>query len=73
MKNDKRYSISYTSGATGYGWDSYVNTITEVKREIKGIKDTYTARVTVFDSKINDFVFYKRALDRIPETDLIYQ
>ena len=73
MKNGKRYSISYTSGATGYGWDSSVNTIAEVKREIKSVKGVYTARVTVFDYAAKEFIYYKRALDLYPETDLIYQ
>ena len=69
---EKRFSISYTSGATGYGWDHYADTIAEVKRTIKDLKGIYTARVTVFDSKIGDFVFYKRALDLYPETDRIF-
>ena len=67
----KKYKVSYESGATGFGWDEEVDTITEVIRLIENIRHDFTAKVTVFDSQFKDFVFYKRSLTHHCETDFI--
>lgn len=66
------YTVSYTSGATGYGWDQEVNTIQEVKYLIESSRKNYTAMVTVYSKKHNDFIFYKECLTYKPEVDYIY-
>lgn len=69
----KKYSVSYVSGATGFGWDEELDTIKEVEYCIVDFKDIYTAEVTVFDRELGDFVFYKRALTHDYDTDYIFK
>lgn len=66
-----KYSISYTSGATGYGWDHECETITEVERIISDLRKEITAAISVFDKQLNDFIFWKRALCP-PDKDMIW-
>ena len=66
------YTVSYTSGPTGFGWDQEVNTIEEVKYLIECLRKEYTAMVTVYSEKHEDFIFYKECLHYKPEIDYIY-
>lgn len=65
-----RYTVSYTSGPTGYGWEQDVNSFAEVKRMVKSCS-VYTSMVTVWDSKKSDFIYWKRCLRYMPDTDLL--
>ena len=64
-------TVTYVSGATGFGWTEYANTIKEVEWLLQGIATKHTAQVSVWDNELEDFIFYKRALAE-PETDLIH-
>jgi len=66
----KKYEISYTSGATCYGWDRSCDTINEVEYLIEELRDTWNAMVHVWDNELHDFIFYKHALSN-PEIDLL--
>lgn len=68
----KKYSVNYTSGATGYGWQEDLDTITEVEYCIQEYKDIYTAQVSVFDRELGDYVFCKNALAHEYNTDFIF-
>lgn len=65
----KKYQISYCSGATGYGWTHESDRLEEIEPFVDEKRTDYSARVTVWDNSINDFIFYKRALTYTPETD----
>lgn len=71
MKN-KKYSISYLSGSSCFGWEEEVDTIQEVENIIEDFRKIYTAKVTVFDNESNIFIFYKNCITSKPEIDLIY-
>lgn len=57
-----RYSIAYTSGATGYGWEEERRTKAETLGVIQELRHEYTAFVRVWDEKKQDFVFWKDTL-----------
>lgn len=67
-----KYMVSYTSGATGYGWERKCETVEEVKYLIDEIRYINSAMVTVWDMNWNGFVFYKNCGSDKPETDYIY-
>ncbi len=69
---EKNYTVSYSSGATGYGWEEKVNTLEEVKLTLGGIHKNYTAHVTVYSRKHNGFVYWKDCLQYNPRTNLIH-
>lgn len=68
----KKYIISYVSGATGYGWEEKVNTIEEVENIVNEFKNIYTAKLSVFDNQLDDFIYYKFSLESKPQVDFIY-
>lgn len=63
----KRYTVKYNSNTR------YYDSIKEFKNEIYYFKsyDCYYCKVTIFDTKIEDFIFYKDVLTNNPEIDLI--
>lgn len=58
----KKYSVSYVSGATGYGWTHEYDKLEEFEYLVEEMRHEYTARVTVWDSELEDFVFWKDVL-----------
>lgn len=66
-----RYKISYTSGATGYGWEEPVASRAEVKSTIKSLCD-YTAELWVWDEKVKDHIYWKRCLEHNPRIDRLF-
>ena len=70
-RNHKKYVVSYCSGATGYGWEAEHDRLDEFESFIDEMRHEYTARVTVWDSTLKEFIFYKRALSSNPETDML--
>lgn len=67
----KKYEVSYTSGATGFGWDKEVDTIDEVMDKIDGLDHEYTAKVSVWDNIHEKFIFYKDCLEYDPKINLL--
>lgn len=67
-----KYKIDYTSGATGYGWEEECRTINEVLTILDELRHEYSAKLSVWDRELNDFIYYKYSLTYKPETDLIY-
>lgn len=70
MKHRKRYTIQYTSGATGYGWEQEMDTIEEVLDTIR-LMYNYTAELWVWDDVKRDHVYWKRVLTYKPEINTI--
>ncbi len=58
----KKYTVDYASGATGYGWSEEFDRLEEFEDFIKEMRSEYTARVTVWDNELGDFVFWKDVL-----------
>ena len=70
MKDKKRYSITYVSGATGYGWEHETNSMREVKQIIKSMFN-YTSALDVYDREADKFIYWKRVLSYDPEINEI--
>lgn len=68
----KKYLLSYTSGSTGYGWEMEHDRIDEFEGFVDEMRYVYTARVTVWDNDLKDFIFWKDCLSYKPETDLLH-
>ncbi len=69
----KKYSVSYTSGATGFGWNKEYERLEEFEDFINEKRKDYTAKVTVFDNTLKDFIFWKKALTFNTEVDLLHE
>ena len=67
-----KYVVSYTSGATGFGWVRECETIEEVKYMIDEVRYIDSAIITVWDKNWGDYVYHKNYLCNKPETDYIY-
>jgi hypothetical protein len=69
----KKYTVQYNASPTSYGIDhtEEVDTITEVENLINEYKKMYQSAVRVFDSILNDYIFYKHIGTTTPEIDLI--
>ncbi len=68
----KKYSVSYTSGATGFGWDKEYDRLEDFEDFINDKRKDYTAKVTVFDNTLKDFIFWKNALTYNIDTDRLH-
>ena len=66
----KRYSISYCSGATGYGWDAQADSIEEAIGIVKSVYG-YTSEIWVWDDEKREHIYWKRVLTYQPEIDTI--
>lgn len=70
-KKEKKYTVWYTSGATGFGWKEEYNRLNEFEAFIDQMRREYTASVQVWDSKLEDFIFWKDCLTFKPDIDLL--
>lgn len=66
-----KYTVDYTSGATGYGWTREYDCLDEFEYFINEKRNDYTAKVTVWDNELQCFIFWKRALSWNCETDML--
>lgn len=68
-----RYHISYTSGATGYGWEQETDSLKEARgiAHSDSFGENYTAMVTIWDEELKDFIFWKSVLCYKPDIDNI--
>lgn len=57
-----KYTVDYTSGATGYGWTKEYDRLDEFEYFINEKRNDYTARVTVWDNELEEFIFWKDTL-----------
>lgn len=67
----KKYTVNYTSGATGYGWEKKYERLDEFEDFINEKRKDYTARVTVWDEELEDFIFWKDTLTWDCEVDIL--
>lgn len=68
----KKYCVSYTSGATGFGWDHEYDRLDEFEDFVKEKeRNDYTTRITVWDSDLEKFVYWKDCLAYKPRIDML--
>ena len=70
-KHEKKYTVHYCSGATGYGWTTEFDCLNEFEGFVDEMRTCYTAFCSVWDDGIKDFIFYKRVLEYKPEIDML--
>jgi hypothetical protein len=66
----KKYTVTYISGATGYGWSQQYDRLDEFEDFIDEMRNEYTAAVRVWDEDLNRFIFWKKALST-PSIDML--
>lgn len=64
--------MSYTSGATGFGWDKEYDGLEDFEDFINDKRKDYTAKVTVFDNTLQDFIFWKDTLTYDTRIDILH-
>lgn len=67
----KKYSVSYCTPNTGYGWEVEHDRLDEFEDFINEHRNNYHANVRVWDNTLGKFVFVKYALERKPEVDML--
>lgn len=70
-KKHKKYSVSYCSGATGFGWEQEFDRLDEFEYFVNEIRHESTAELWVYDYQIKEFIFIKRTLTFKPEVDML--
>lgn len=65
----KKYSVSYCSGSTGYGWRQEYDRLDEFEDFVNEMRREYTASITVWDTSVQDFIFWKDCLSYKPSID----
>ena len=71
----KRFSISYSSGTTGYGWHKETNDLRDMFQCVDGFRYKnskgyeHSAHLTVWDNEKEDFIFWKDVLEFYPKTN----
>ena len=62
-----RYHIEYST--INYAWSEKTDSFAEVKRIANEFRYERHVRLTIWDAKKKDFIFWKRALCYRPDTD----
>ena len=70
-EKDMKYTVDYASGATGYGWSKEYEKLEDFEDFIKEMRNEYTAAVRVWDSELEDFIFWKDVLTWDCEIDML--
>ena len=68
----KKYTVTYVSGATGYGWKSEYDTLADFENFVDEKRKDYTARVLVWDNILQKFIFWKDCLSYTARIDMLH-
>ena len=68
----RKYSVTYVSGATGFGWVHDYDRIDEFEDFVDEIRNEYSACLTVWDNELEDFIFWKDCLSNKCEIDMLH-
>lgn len=67
----RKYSVAYAS-STGFGWEREYDRIDEFEDFVDEIRNEYTARLTVWDNQIKQFLFWKNCLTYNCKIDMLH-
>ena len=70
-KQHKKYSVSYCSAPTGYGWTQEYDRVSEFESFVDEMRREPTADLSVYDNDLGDFIFWKRAMRYDPDIDML--
>ena len=68
-----KYTVTYTSGSTGYGWTEEYDRLADFEYFVDQMRDEYTAYITVFDNRLEEFIFWKDCLTFKPRIDMLHE
>lgn len=68
--NEKKYSVSYTNGASGYGWGREYEHLNEFEDFITTV--SRTSYVCVYDNEIDKIIYKKDVLNDEPSIDFLH-
>ena len=68
----RKYSVTYASGATGFGWEHEHDRIDEFECFVDEIRHEYTACLRVWDNELEDFIFWKDCLSSKCKIDMLH-
>lgn len=66
----EKYTVSYASGATGFGWEQNFKRLEDFEYFLKEKRYDRTAVLTVWDNEKEVFVFWKDAFSE-PTVDML--
>lgn len=66
---EKKYYVSYASGATGYGWEHEYDRLDEFEDFVRGVDRT--AYIFVYDYELGETIYHKDCLDDKPTINLL--
>lgn len=70
-RHEKKYIVEYASGACGYGWTHECDRLEEFEDFVNEMRNHYTAYLSVWDTTLDGFIFYKRTLEYRPDIDIL--
>lgn len=68
----KKYTLTYVSGATCFGWEKEYDRIEEFESFVDEMRAEYTASVTVWDNEIQKFIYWKNCLTYKAKVDMLH-
>lgn len=66
-----KYIIDYCSGSSGYGWTKKYDRLDEFEDFINECRQSYSAKVRVFDTTLNKVIFQK-GCSWTPSVDMLH-
>lgn len=67
----KKYTVSYTSAPTGYGWTREFDRIDEFEDIVNAARRDCTRSVSVRDNELEKEIFFKRVMTYKIEVDML--
>lgn len=67
----KKYTVSYASAPTGYGWIREFDSINDFEYIINNARKDCTLSLSVRDNEIGKEIFFKRAMTYKIEIDML--
>ena len=72
QEKKKTYSVEVVIGCTGGGFRKETNDLKEVEEIVNEYRRDPINRITVYDRKIDEFIFWKYALSYYPDVDMLH-
>ena len=66
----KKYSVSYYSVTTGYGWQDEFDRLAEFESFIDEMRRKPSASISVWDNELHEYIFDKDAFCK-PDVDML--
>lgn len=68
---EKKYTVDYCSGSTGFGWSKEYDRLEEFEGFINECRTQYSAKLQVWDSTLRKYIF-RKGCSWEPEIDMLH-